>query len=248
MLQPFTAKSSNLIPKNYAKDAFECPICSYYGQFMHVKVASDRIIKHMRCPNCSSNVHHRLQYLVFMDILKTRDVSKMKMLHVAPEPFFRPIFSKYFKIYKTADLEMRNVDYQVDLTSLPFEDKSYDFVFASHVLEHIRDDEAAATEVSRILRPGGLALLPVPIACDKTVEYPEPNPYEYNHVRASGPEYFERFKPFFKDIKLASSDSYPQKYQLYYYTDRTQFPNEKSPYRTPMAGEKHFDMVPICHA
>ena len=227
---------------------FECPICKYHGPFKDLLLPTGRTVHNMKCLKCNSNVHHRLQYLVLMDILKCRDASRMKILHFAPEPFFRPVFSKYFQEYETADLEMHNVDHRVDLTKLPFEDYSYDFVFASHVLEHIKDDKAALKEVSRILRPDGIAMLTVPIACDKTVEYPSPNPNEYNHVRAPGPDYFEKLRPFFKKIKIVSSDDYPQKNQLYYYTDRSQLPNDKSPYRKPMLGEKHFDMVPICYA
>ena len=49
-----------------------------------------------------------------------------------------------------------------DATQLPFDDGSFDLVTASHVLEHLEDDEAALTEWTRLIKPGGhlLVLLP----------------------------------------------------------------------------------------
>jgi SAM-dependent methyltransferase len=44
--------------------------------------------------------------------------------------------------------------YEADLEKLPFEDKSYDFVFCSHVLEHIDNPGAAMRELIRVGRRG----------------------------------------------------------------------------------------------
>lgn len=49
-----------------------------------------------------------------------------------------------------------------DLLALPFADASFDRVIASEVLEHIPDDETAMAELTRVLRPGGLAAVTVP--------------------------------------------------------------------------------------
>ncbi len=42
--------------------------------------------------------------------------------------------------------------------SLPFEDRSFGLVFCCDVLEHVRDLPAVVSEISRILRPGGVFL------------------------------------------------------------------------------------------
>lgn len=47
-------------------------------------------------------------------------------------------------------------------TALPFRGASFDAVIASDVLEHIADDQAAAKEVARVLRPGGVFIFSVP--------------------------------------------------------------------------------------
>jgi SAM-dependent methyltransferase len=232
---------------NHAKERFECPICGYSGPFRDFgSFAGFR--KHAICPKCTALERHRLQYLVLMDVLKGLNVRKMKMLHFAPERFLKRIFSQRFQQYETADLFMRGVDHKVDIQSLPFKDGAYDFVFASHVLEHISDDKKAIQEIRRILMPNGIAILPVPVVCTTTIEYPQANPREAGHVRAPGFDYFERYKQYFARVNIYTSDSFPKKYQPFVYEDRTVWPTKGCPLRQPMSGEKHADFVPVCCA
>lgn len=51
---------------------------------------------------------------------------------------------------------------RADATQLPVASGSLDLVVAFDVLEHIADDDAAAGEIRRVLRPGGTALVAVP--------------------------------------------------------------------------------------
>jgi SAM-dependent methyltransferase len=228
------------------KPKFECPVCVYQGPFEDMDSFAGRR-RHVRCPQCGALERHRLQYLVVMELFKGLNVSSMTMLHFAPEPFLKNIFARRFARYETADLTMKGVDHQVDLQSLPFADGSYDFVFASHVLEHVPNDKKAIQEIRRILKPNGLAVLPVPVVCPQTIEYPEANPHEAYHVRAPGLDYFEKYKPLFARVETHTSDSFPQKYQVHIYEDRSVWPTKKCPLRPPMAGEKHIDVVPVCY-
>ena len=52
--------------------------------------------------------------------------------------------------------------FMADILNYPTVDGAFDVIFFNHVLEHIRDDEAALCEVRRILKPGGLLTLGVP--------------------------------------------------------------------------------------
>jgi SAM-dependent methyltransferase len=208
---------------------------------------STGLIKHSKCPSCHALERHRLQFLVLNDILSKINPNSLKVLHFAPEPFFREYLSKKFGKYESADVSMKDVDHSVDLQELPFDDKSYDFVFASHVLEHIPDDEKALAEICRILKPNGIAVLPVPIVAEKTVEYPEPNPYEIYHVRAPGIDYFEKYERHFSRVERFSSDSLPKKYQLFIFENRSQWPTKNCPLRPSMHGERHIDIVPVCY-
>jgi SAM-dependent methyltransferase len=49
-----------------------------------------------------------------------------------------------------------------DATRIPFGDGSFDKVIAAEVLEHLPADQAAINEITRILRPGGIAAVTVP--------------------------------------------------------------------------------------
>lgn len=51
---------------------------------------------------------------------------------------------------------------RADATALPLADESLDLVVALDVLEHIPDDDAAAAEIRRALRPGGSVIIAVP--------------------------------------------------------------------------------------
>lgn len=231
---------------NLNKAGFKCPVCDYSGPFMDINPTAGRR-KHAKCPKCGALERHRIQYVVVNNLLNNMETSSLKMLHFAPEDFLRGFFSKRFGQYETADLNMNGVDHNVDLQELPFADQTYDFIFASHVLEHIRNDEKAIGEIRRVLKPNGIAILPVPLVAQKTIEYPEPNPNEDYHVRAPGLDYFDKYSRFFSKIEKISSESLPKEHQLYTYEDRSQWPKKECPLRLAMQGEKHADIVPVCY-
>jgi SAM-dependent methyltransferase len=49
-----------------------------------------------------------------------------------------------------------------DIRALPIPDQSIDLVIATDVIEHVDDDQRAVSEIYRVLRPGGIALITVP--------------------------------------------------------------------------------------
>jgi SAM-dependent methyltransferase len=49
-----------------------------------------------------------------------------------------------------------------DGTRLPFPDDTFDHIICSEVMEHIPDDAAAASELARVLKPGGTIAVTVP--------------------------------------------------------------------------------------
>jgi len=132
------------------KNCYLCPICEYYGRYKSVKAETGKR-KNARCPKCGSLERHRLQYLVFKDVIKKVNTNKMSLLHFAPEDCFRDIFKKTFNVYVTADIDSVNVDRKEDLTRLSISDSTFDFIYASHVLEDIKDDMSALSEIKRVL-------------------------------------------------------------------------------------------------
>ena len=51
---------------------------------------------------------------------------------------------------------------RADVRRLPFADGAFDVVTAMDIIEHIDDDKAAASEIFRVLKPGGRLLVTVP--------------------------------------------------------------------------------------
>ncbi|MBT3176540.1 MAG: class I SAM-dependent methyltransferase [Desulfobacula sp.] len=61
------------------------------------------------------------------------------------------------------DLNCKSVDLScMDVTRLPFKNSSFDSVICSEVLEHIRDDARAISELVRILKPKKILAVSVP--------------------------------------------------------------------------------------
>ena len=80
--------------------------------------------------------------------------------------WLRPLSDDYLSI----DLDGRKAMAAMDLTALRLPDASFSLVYASHVLEHVPDDAAAIAEMRRVLAPGGLAVVQVPVRGDVTDE------------------------------------------------------------------------------
>jgi len=235
---------SRALPAALVRHPHRCPACGYSGRFSTAWALTGRRAE-AYCPACHAAERHRLQALV-VDALATRyPFGSMSMLHIAPEPILQGRFRDEFAEYTTADLVREDVDLNFDLTDVPLESGAYDVVYASHVLEHIPDDRAAIAEIRRILAPGGFAVLPVPIVCDRTVEYPVPVASEAGHVRAPGPDYFERFTGF-SAVEVFRSSDFGEEPQVYIVEDRSRYPNRYAPYRTPSSGRRHEDLVPVC--
>lgn len=72
----------------------------------------------------------------------------------------------------SADISSPLAAVKVDITNLPFEDNSFDAIICSHDPEHVRDDRGAMSEMCRVLKPGGWAIVQCPIdaALDQTRE------------------------------------------------------------------------------
>ncbi|WP_091264622.1 class I SAM-dependent methyltransferase [Gillisia sp. Hel1_33_143] len=89
-----------------------------------------------------------------------------------------------------------------DVTDLQFIDEKFDFIFCNHVLEHIPDDNKAMSELFRVLKKDGSAVLLVPIDKQLLETYEDfsiTDPKERekafgqdDHVRLYGKDYVNR--------------------------------------------------------
>jgi SAM-dependent methyltransferase len=131
-----------------------------------------------RCPSCGSLGRHRLIWLYFRE--RTNLFTEpVRMLHVAPEPMLARRLRRQPNVdYVSADLNRRGAMLQMDICAIDLPDDQFDVIYASHVLEHIPDDEQAMRELYRVLKPGGWAVLQVPMKGKHTIDEPLDDPAE----------------------------------------------------------------------
>jgi SAM-dependent methyltransferase len=209
---------------------WHCPVCNHDGRFL-----SERGRRWALCWHCGSVERYRLLWYVISSMTLPEPI-----LHFAPERGIRRYLRAHYRHYQTADIRKPfPVDHAgCDLTALPFPAASFGTVIACHVLEHIRDDDQAIAEIARVLRPGGTAVLAVPIVAARTIEYPRPVPSEHGHVRAPGMDYYDRLSKAFTVRVVKSSDA-PERLQTWLYEDRTGWPSPMMPFRLAMPGRRH---------
>lgn len=188
----------------YAGSAVTCPICEKsYKKFLPYGRINQRA--NALCPNCLSLERHRLIWLYLKE--KTGFFNrKLHVLHIAPEACFIKRFEKiHGDGYITADIESPLAKVKMDIHDIPFKENTFDAVLCNHVLEHVKDDILAMSEIKRVLKPGGFAILQVPFfrpLPEKTFEDPgitDPKEREKifgqdDHVRRYGPDYPERIR------------------------------------------------------
>lgn len=176
-----------------------CPICGYIGVFVSVGHPPRW---DARCLNCGSRERHRLLHLWIIQGGENKLHGK-RILHFAPEKItMRQMRGN--PLYETADLHQPGVTHRVDIAHVDLPDASYDVVMANHVLEHIVDDRMAMREVYRLLKPGGVALLTVPVNTSRHETYENPAitaPAERHahfsaedHVRYYGLDFADRLR------------------------------------------------------
>ncbi len=127
----------NLVDSN--RDNFGCPFCPAYDRERHLFMFFDKINFWEQLPN-------------------------FQILHFAPEKhlsekieFLNPV--KYIK----ADFNPNHKNIKkIDATDIPYENNSFDLIICNHVLEHIPNYLTAISEIYRVLKPNGIAILQTP--------------------------------------------------------------------------------------
>jgi len=155
-------------------------------------------------PSTLSLERHRLLWLYLQDETDFFTTQK-KVLHMAPEQCFLPLFRKQKNLdYTTADLYSPIADVKADICDLPFEDNTFDVVFCNHVLEHITDDTKAMQELYRVLKPGGMGIFQIPQELSRAATFEDDTITDqkerarifgqYDHVRVYGRDYFDKLR------------------------------------------------------
>lgn len=125
---------------------------------------------HNLCPKCGSFDRERAMLHALVQNFAGRPPARI--LHVAPEGKLPDAILRAFPGADIVFLDAHPTSAHItrgDVTKLDFADESFDLVICSHVLEHLRDDHLAFSEIRRVLKPGGGALLQTPYS--KTIPW-----------------------------------------------------------------------------
>jgi len=105
------------------------------------------------------------------------DLASASIIHFAPERVF---LKKYYDApnYVFGDVypkprygkRLR----KLDISAIDFPDRSFDYLIAFDVMEHVVDHLRAFSEIARVLKPGGQAFLTVPMIYALKTTYSPP--------------------------------------------------------------------------
>jgi SAM-dependent methyltransferase len=166
------------IPEQKVTELY-CPVCgshegfdpipiSYLVQFQQYEFVHNLFdietlnMANYTCRQCSCTDRERLYALFFETEMIT---AATRVLDFAPgAAFITWAKNKFLQGYQTADLYKDEVDIHVDIAAMTdIPGQSLDYLICSHILEHVPNDKAAMQEIRRVLKPGGKALVMVPI-------------------------------------------------------------------------------------
>ncbi|MCS7085782.1 MAG: class I SAM-dependent methyltransferase [Bacteroidia bacterium] len=215
----------------YAGRKYHCPICDsrlktflpFIGIYNLYGKPVDHYTRYAVCPVCLSQIRHRFLVAYLKSHPQLLRGRKRKLLHLAPEDFLRRFLLRIPDLEITfGDLQPRRYGFkvvQVNLLQINFPDESFDAIICNHVLEHIVDDQKAMAEMWRILKPGGWALITLPIYGETTYEKPGLDAngriFEYgihDHMRLNGLDVTQKFEKAGFRVRVETLDSVPGNY------------------------------------
>ncbi|MBC2714885.1 MAG: class I SAM-dependent methyltransferase [Desulfobacteraceae bacterium] len=148
-----------------------CPISeTFFDEFVPLFKAYDPGLSTCEQPRISPDSGARdglrLQWLYLKNETELFK-SNIRLLHFGPEYGFYKRFItmdniRYFPVDKNNRKYSRDVGY-ADLAGLDFQTDAFDMIICNHILEHVDDDKQAIREMYRVLKPGGTAIITVPI-------------------------------------------------------------------------------------
>jgi SAM-dependent methyltransferase len=159
----------------YRGDRVACPCCARTSRkFIPTVLPAGPNRANARCPHCGARDRQRYLWL-YLERKTNLLVDRLRVLHFAPERIFEEwLGSRPNLDYVSTDLQRARAMVKADITDLPFADDSFDVILCSHVLEHVVDDRKAMRELYRVLRPGGWALVLVPVDFDRGETFEDP--------------------------------------------------------------------------
>ena len=182
----------------------ECPICGYKG--IDFRPYPQLIHKEVMCPRCWGQERHRAVWLYLEENNYLLNDGN-KVLHFAPEEPFYDLFKSKNIEYHAVDLYPTSprVEEKMDIQDIQYDDDYFDLIYCSHILEHVPDDIKAMRELLRVLKPGGIAIIMVPIN-GVVYELPFDESKTYEDENINTPEAREKYYGQDDHVRLYGSD------------------------------------------
>lgn len=153
---------------------FTCPCCGWRLRAFTYGGTSFKVRHLGYCPRCNSKARHRRNWL-YLEQKTNLFTDHLHLFHVSPKYSLSRRFVTMPNLdYVGVDRNNRpNTSIKLDLSVTPIRSDTFDAIICIHVLEHIQEDRKAIRELFRVLKPGGWAIISVPIRLDqKTIEDP----------------------------------------------------------------------------
>jgi len=192
-------------------DSVVCPVCDRgFSRFLEGDFGH---LNGLKCPYCRSFERQRQAWL-FLERSTDLFRAPTRLLHFAPEEGTEARFKECASItYLSADIASPRAMSRQDLMALTFDEGAFDAAICSHVLEHVPDDTVGMAELFRVLRPGGWAIVEVPIDDTLATTYEdwtitsnagrEAAFGQWDHVRVHGRDFADRLRSVGFDVQVS---------------------------------------------
>jgi hypothetical protein len=155
-----------------------CNYCNWTGNSFYPHNTRTQNVPNEICPKCLSIPRYR-SLLEFLNTKTNFLTSSGKILEIGPNRSLQEYLQKKdcFE-YISVDIQSPQAMMKMDIMDLKFPDHTFDFVFAISVLVFVENDIKGMSEMYRVLKRGGFALIAANIREDMevTIEYGKADP------------------------------------------------------------------------
>ena len=148
----------------YSGKNFQCTVCK-----KKLRKFIDISENELMCPNCGSLARTRRLQSILQDFLINQSI---KILDFSPPRCMYRLLKENRQIdYISTDYAGEFIaDKKLNIVNIDESDNIYDLIVCYHVLEHIKDDKKAISELFRIMKHGGKGIIQTPFKDGETYE------------------------------------------------------------------------------
>ena len=142
------------------------------------------------CTECFSKPRQRCLKSV-LDENRLPEWQDYNVLQLSPD-----LMSMIGNWFRAVEVSVFEGDNSIDLENANRADNTYDIITCVHVLEHVKDETKAITELIRMLTPSGqlYLMVPQPAAIEITQDWGYPDEDNFGHYRLYGKDFTKKLQ------------------------------------------------------